>query len=178
MAMSTTAIPRRKRQSSFHLFSLITMIQRKQSVYLLLAFLATAVCLYFPLGSIELEGMGVEPVLYNMALIEPVGNDVQYNFSYIPLFVILAVATILELVTIFLYKNRRRQSRLCTLNLFLLFAWLLLFAYYRYFVLNAKGDFLMSWTSILPFVAAVFTYLAYKGIQADERLVRAADRIR
>lgn len=154
------------------------MIQRKQTIFLLLAFLATAVCLCLPLGSIELEKMGVEPVLYNLALVEQVDNGVHYTFSYMPLFVILALATILEFVTIFLFKNRRRQSRLCALNLFLLFAWLLLFAYYRYFVLNMKGEFILSWSSVLPFVAAVFTYLAYKGIQADERLVRAADRIR
>lgn len=154
------------------------MIQRKQTIFLFLAFLATAVCLCLPLGSIELAGMGIEPVLYNMALVEQVDNSSHYVFSYIPLFVLLAVATILEFVTIFLYKNRRRQSSLCALNLFLLFLWMLLFAYYRYFVLNAKGDFLMTWSAVLPFVAAVFTYLAYKGIQADERLVRAADRIR
>lgn len=154
------------------------MIQRKQTLYLLLAFVATIVCLCLPLGSIELQGMGVEPVLYNTALVEQSGNSAHYDFGYVPLSVVLSLATLLELVAIFLYKNRRRQANLCVLNLLVLFAWLLLFAYYRYFVLNEKGEFELSLASLLPFVAAVFTYLAHRGIRSDERLVRSADRIR
>ena len=55
---------------------------------------------------------------------------------------------------------------------------MVLFAYYKYFQLTAVGELQQSWPSVLPFVSAVFNYLAYKGIKADERLVRAADRIR
>ena len=154
------------------------MIQRKQTIYLFLAAVACIVCMCLPLGTLQLQGMGVEPVLYNMALVQTEGNSPTYNFAYLPLFIALAIPAVVALVAIFLFKNRKLQARLCSFNLLLLLVWMALFAYYKYFQLTANGELQQTWSSVLPFVAAVFNYLAYKGIKADERLVRAADRIR
>ncbi|MBR1469652.1 MAG: DUF4293 domain-containing protein [Prevotella sp.] len=154
------------------------MIQRKQTLYLLLAFVATVVCLVLPLGSIELQGMGVEPVLYNMALVEQGNSGASYTFTYAPLAVLLVLAAIAELIAIFLYKNRVRQARLCIWTMVLLFAWQLLFFYFDYFDLNEIGYFSRSITSIFPSVSILLVFLAHRGIRADERLVRSADRIR
>ena len=154
------------------------MIQRKQTIFLFLAFVATVVCLCLPLGSVELQGMGVEPVLYNLALVQPENNGVSYNFFYAPLAALLVLAAILEFTAIFLYKNRKRQARFCSFAIALVFVWLLLFVYYKYFDLTAMGQLRQSIVAYLPFLSAVFDYLAFKGIRADERLVRAADRIR
>ena len=154
------------------------MIQRKQTIYLFLAAVACIVCMCLPLGTLQLLGMGVEPVLYNMALVQTEGNSPTYNFAYLPLFIALAIPAVVALVAIFLFKNRKLQARLCSFNLLLLLVWMALFAYYKYFQLTAIGELQQTWSSVLPFVAAVFNYLAYKGIKADERLVRAADRIR
>ena len=154
------------------------MIQRKQTIYLFLAAVACIVCMCLPLGPLQLQGMGVEPVLYNMALVQTEGNSPTYNFAYLPLFIALAIPAVVALVAIFLFKNRPLQARLCSFNLLLLLVWMALFAYYKYFQLTAIGELQQTWSSVLPFVAAVFNYLAYKGIKADERLVRAADRIR
>jgi glucan phosphoethanolaminetransferase (alkaline phosphatase superfamily) len=154
------------------------MIQRKQTIYLFLAAVACIVCMCLPLGTLQLQGMGVEPVLYNMALVQTEGNSPTYNFAYLPLFIALAIPAVVALVAIFLFKNRPLQARLCSFNLLLLLVWMALFAYYKYFQLTAIGELQQTWSSVLPFVAAVFNYLAYKGIKADERLVRAADRIR
>ena len=154
------------------------MIQRKQTLYLFLAAVATVVCMFLPLGSVEQQGMGVEPLLYNMSLISKLNSDVQYDFSYMPLFVILALTVIIELITIFLYKNRKRQARLCSLNIALLLVWMILFVYFKYVRLTDIGVLHQTIPAYLPFLAAVLNYLAFKGIRADERLVRAADRIR
>ena len=154
------------------------MIQRKQTIFLFLAFVTTIVCLCLPLGSIELQGMGVEPVLYNMALAQPDNNGVNYDFFYAPMAALLVLAAILEITAIFLYKNRKRQARFCSFAIALIFVWLLLFAYYKYFDLTEVGQLRQSIAVSFPFLSAVFDYLAFKGIRADERLVRAADRIR
>ncbi|MCR5129968.1 MAG: DUF4293 domain-containing protein [Prevotella sp.] len=154
------------------------MIQRKQTIYLLLAAIVSIVCLCLPLGSITLEAMGIEPVLYNLALAQPLNNGVQYDYSYAPLFGVLVLTIILEVVAIFMYKNRPRQSRICTLNIALLLVWMGIFLYYKYISLVPIGVLEQTVGSYLPFVAAVLNYLAFKGIRADERLVRAADRIR
>ena len=58
------------------------MIQRKQTIYLFLAAVACIVCLCLPLGTVQLQGMGVEPVLYNMALVYDIfSNGTQKFFS-------------------------------------------------------------------------------------------------
>ena len=154
------------------------MIQRKQTIFLFLAFVATVVCLCLPLGSVELQGMGVEPVLYNMALAQPDNNGVNYDFFYAPMAALLVLAAILEITAIFLYKNRKRQARFCAFAIALVFLWQLLFMYYKYFDLTKMGELQESITALLPFISAMFDFLALKGIRADERLVRAADRIR
>ena len=43
---------------------------------------------------------------------------------------------------------------------------------------TADVKFTPSWASVCPMAALVFTFLAQRAIKADERLVRAADRIR
>ncbi|MBR5634367.1 MAG: DUF4293 domain-containing protein, partial [Prevotella sp.] len=115
------------------------MIQRKQTIFLFLAFVATVVCLCLPLGSVELQGMGVEPVLYNLALVQPENNGVSYNFFYAPLAALLVLAAILEFTAIFLYKNRKRQAWFCAFAIVLLLVWQLLFLYYKYFDLTKMG---------------------------------------
>ena len=151
------------------------MIQRKQTVFLLLSLIATVACLCLPLGSIELKGMGVSPVLYNLAL---VGTDGAYHFSYCPLFVFLALASLLSLVTIFAYRNRKLQMKLCRLNLLLICLWYAVFAYFVFVGFKETGSFHQAIAATLPFVSAVLQWLAHRGIVADEKLVRAADRIR
>lgn len=151
------------------------MIQRKQTIFLLLALIATVVCLCLPLGWIEMKGMGASPILFNLALKDSVGN---YEFAYCPLFVFMALASLLSLVTIFMFKNRRMQMRLCQLNLLMVCLWYALFAYYVFVSFKEMGTFHQELAACLPFVSAVFQWLAHRGILADEKLVKAADRIR
>ena len=154
------------------------MIQRKQTLYLLLAAVATLACLSLPLGSIEQQGMGVEPVLYNIALVTQGNTGASLDFTCAPLAVLLAVAAILELTAIFLFKNRMRQSRLCAISIAVIFAWIVLFMYFKYFGMTETGQLQQSFAAYLPSVSAVFNWLAFRAIRADEQLVRSADRIR
>lgn len=151
------------------------MIQRKQTIFLLLALVATIVCMCMPLGFIEPKGMCIAPVLYNLALR---GADGAYDFNVCPLFFLLAIASILSLATIFTYKKRKLQMRLCRLNLVSICLWYAFLVYLIFVGFKETGVFHQSWTAFLPFVSAVFQTLAHRGIVADEKLVRAADRIR
>ena len=151
------------------------MIQRKQSIFLLLALIASVVCLCLPLGSLELKGMGATPVLYNLAL---ASADGTYNFNYCPLFVMLALSSLFSLVTIFLYRNRKLQMSLCRINLLFICIWYAILAFDIFFVFKDMGTFYQGIAACLPFVAAIFVWLAHRGIVSDEKLVRAADRIR
>ena len=93
-----------------------------------------------------------------------------------PLFIIQMFASAVSLITIFLFKKRPRQAALCLLSIFANLLWYVVLA-----VLIQQG--LQSATSLpltacLPLIAAILCFMARRAIIADEKLVRAADRIR
>jgi hypothetical protein len=149
------------------------MIQRKQTVFLLLALLALLVCLCLPIGSIEPKAMGVPTLWYNAGLM----TDNGFVARPIP-FVDLVVAGTLSLVSIFLYRRRPLQARLCVAGIVLCLAW---YVYYAFCVLNefqTGGTFHLHFAACLPFVAVILLLMARRGIIADEKLVKSMDRIR
>ena len=83
------------------------MIQRKQTVFLLIAAILNVICLFNPLGGVRLEGMGIPPVLYNIGIRSATGT---FDFLAVPLFFLLATASILSVVAIFQFKKRPVQS--------------------------------------------------------------------
>lgn len=153
------------------------MIQRKQTIFLLLAVVAFVVCLALPVAMVVPEMLGQTMAVYNLGVVDANGS---FNFSSVPLFVLLAVACVLSFVAIFLYHNRSLQARLCTTVLVLLSAWYAYYALCAFGVLLdlGTGSFHMSFAGMLPAVAMILLVLARKGVLDDEKLVRAADRLR
>lgn len=149
------------------------MIQRKQTLFLLAALIATVVCLCMPVATFLPQGLGASQPMYNLWVVEGSGN---HNFAPWPLFAVLLFTTPINVMAIFGYKNRRQQARLCTVCIGLIVGWYIAYAFLSQ-VLDF-GTFKVTWQAALPFVAFVCYYLARRGILADEALVRAADRIR
>ena len=149
------------------------MIQRIQSVYLLVVTILMIICMCNPVGSIiantnEISEFG------NLCITLPDGTK---DYAPWALFAILMVVAILSFVTIFLFKKRMLQIRLT------IFSSIMLIGYYLALValalMLAEGtSFTPSWTICLPFVAIVLNWLAIRGIGADEALVKAYDRLR
>ena len=150
------------------------MIQRKQSVFLLLAFIASVVCLCLPLGSFEPQAMGAGFKMYNLMVMLGSGAD----YSVCGLFGLLVLSSLLSISTIFLYNNRILQSRLCLCNLFLLLAWYVVFGVMTRNVFSADTSFHIAFAACLPAVSIILNFMARTAIIKDEKLVRAADRIR
>ncbi|KXB39619.1 hypothetical protein HMPREF1870_01874 [Bacteroidales bacterium KA00344] len=149
------------------------MIQRKQTIFLLLALLSLIVCLCLPIGKIEPQGMGVMTIWYNLGLV----TDGMMRPQPM-LFVDLVVTGILAFIAIFMFKKRKVQARLCSVSMVLCLAW---YAYYAFCVLNefqTGGTFRIAFAACLPLVAFILLYLARRGVIADEKLVRSMDRIR
>ena len=93
------------------------------------------------------------------------------------MFIILLLASSIDLLTIFIYKQRMRQAALLLGSLCVYIAWYVaLIVYSKQTAPDAA--FHLSWETVLPMVAAILTLMARKAIIADEKLVRAADRIR
>ena len=94
------------------------------------------------------------------------------------------------MVTIFFYKRRLFQIRLCIFNFIALVGLVGLMAYFVYqvrdaFELAAQNSpkvvavaTKFSYVDIFPLVAALLTFLALRRIASDEALVRSTDRLR
>lgn len=94
------------------------------------------------------------------------------------MFIILLFASSLDLYTIFIYKNRKRQALCCLVSVFAFVAWYIGLIVYSKQVAPDASQFQLAWSDVLPMVGAILTFMARKAILADEKLVRAADRIR
>lgn len=157
------------------------MIQRIQTLYLMIVTLLMVVTLIFPLVFIGVDGHQVTLSAFTISDAEGV---LSYASSWLG--AVLVVATLLPFVTIFLYKNRQLQIRLCGVECVLLLGAVLLVGAFTYSVCNnIFNDFDITWANIairfpviLPLVALVLTPLAMRAILRDELLVRSLDRIR
>lgn len=146
------------------------MIQRVQSLWLFLAAMLNGLLFLFPLYRFNMPGLMYSPWQY-----EGVKN-------YMPLFIVAAIITLLPLVTIFFYQDRKRQKGMVWLCIIGVIAFIAL-AMMR--IANLKngsppvGNFEYVLPGLLvPIAAAVLEFLALRGIQKDEKLVRSMDRLR
>ncbi len=148
------------------------MIQRIQTVYLLVVVFLSGILLYPDIASFIMGDMILD---YNMWSIH--NNTNQVILSTWPQIVLDFISIALCIGTIFLYKKRMLQIRLCVINIVLQLGMYILFAYY---ILSIKGDgeVALHLSIVIPFVDMILLYLAIRGIGADEALVRSLDRLR
>ena len=151
------------------------MIQRKQTLYLLAALIVQLVCLCLPVARLVPDGMGIASEVYNLWINTDEGA--RY-FTPWPLFAILLTTCPVAIGAIALYHNRILQAKVCLINMLLLLGWYAVYAYLATSLPGEQEHFRVSFAAALPFVAMVFTFLARRGVIADEKLVRSMDRIR
>ena len=136
------------------------MLQRIQTVYLLIAALVSA-------------GFVFIFKLWN----DQAGNPV-YIEDVMSALGLTLLSGLISLITIFLFKNRKLQFVLGRLNILLNLILLGLFVYWS---LNVSGEITVSEKGIgmlTPIISIVFLVLANKAIKKDEDLVKSVDRLR
>ena len=151
------------------------MIQRIQSVYLLLVAVCSLVGLCTPVGHFHQDGIGVAD-FYNLWLAMADGSRV---FTPWAMFVLLLIAAAASLVAIFLFKRRMLQVRLSVFCGLLLIGYYIVFVSFVY-VLKSRyaADFTLEWTAAFPAVALILDYLAFRNIMKDELMIRSLNRLR
>lgn len=136
------------------------MLQRIQSIYLLLAALvAGGLSFVFDLWT---NGDGIT----------------VFAKDHIGVMVMFMLSAVLSLVAIFQFKNRKSQFMIGRLNIILNF---ILLGFFVYRSLNLSGETVVSEKGIgifLPIVSIVLLALANKAIKKDEDLVKSVDRLR
>lgn len=161
------------------------MIQRIQTVYLTLAFAAMALLFAFPLAQFFAEnGAYVFSVtgLKNMVPLAPGEMPVFRSVIFLPIVIVAVAIGLLDLYTIFQYKNRALQVKLTNIAVLLTIAFIMgIFFLYIPFIekkINIVPDYRKAFGIYLPLVALVFEVMANRAIKRDEKLVRSADRLR
>lgn len=137
------------------------MLQRIQSIWLLLAGVAALLTIKFP---------------YYSGIQDPTIPYHELNGVTGGIIILLVTITIgvIAFVTIFLYKNRTVQLRLCAAAIIL--EALLIFLYYRQITAFSQGT--LALYSILHMCILLFFVLAANGINNDEKLIKNSDRLR
>lgn len=159
------------------------MIQRIQSLYMLLAAALMALMIFFPLGWIVAGAEEFKLLAFGMMHVSGPGA-IQVVAPTLGLGIVTAAAALLPFVTIFLFRNRLLQYRLCMAEFALLLgaqiiALLFFFKLGRIF----SEEFAMSSTSVgipmfFPILAMILNGLAIRGIKKDISLIKSLDRIR
>lgn len=154
------------------------MIQRKQTVFLLLAAILGVVAMSLPIASVMAEGLRTASVYSLMWVDTTPAAHFAAHYSTWPLFAMLLLASSVAVYSIFLYRRRLLQARLCVVSLLLYVAWYIGLVVVSKSLAPDAQDFNLSIVAALPAVSAILCLMARNGILADEKLVRAADRLR
>ena len=132
------------------------VIQRWQSVLLLLAFNLLGLAFIMPVGTVG--GVDIEPT------------------SDLPFMIINITAAILAAIDIFLYRNLPLQIRIASVTLVIAIGAAIVGA--LHFMVTDGFGMVVVGGFPLPLIAAIFIWIARSMMVNDRRLLAAADRIR
>ncbi len=156
------------------------MIQRIQTLYLLLSGLLMLIPLFLPVLAVVVPDLGA---VYQMgsAGVESPNGDADLIYPAWALFGLNILISILSFVAIFLYNKRSLQMRVTMFGLILKAGFYALLVFY---VLQFQGALdavseisIRPWVAV-PLVCMILDYLAHRGIAIDDRTIRYMDRLR
>ena len=133
------------------------MVQRIQTVYLLLVIILIGIIYLIPLAELNEENIKTYQLLYR-------GIIDSTNFSVVtpavPLAIIHSIIIFVSVASVFLFKNRKLQMRLCVYNIILMLGFYgILYFYYRQGINNYNITYhRFYFPVILPFISAILTF--------------------
>ena len=155
------------------------MIQRPQSIYLLLASLAIFALFLLPLAhNLYIGNMLTTIKVDGMYRVD--GTTLTRYTSFLALTIMCIVMALVPLIIIFRYKNRKQQIAFC-------YGFMLALIGYSFWLSQTVKQVTMGINFrtdnygigiLMPTTAIVFMLFAIKGIRNDEKLIKSADRLR
>ena len=150
------------------------MLQRIQTLYLLLVVILMTITVFLPLAGVE---AGQEYRELNAFGLVDASGLLQPMWG---LFVLSLIVIVVALVAIFQYKKRMRQIRFCIFGGLMIVGFYALLGIQIYLLKQVDGGAAISvkFALAFPLISLVLDYLAIRNIGADEVLVRSLDRLR
>lgn len=132
------------------------MIQRIQTLFLMIAF-----------------GLIIS-LFYNKLCYAPQMEPITYA-QFTPFLILTIISAIVCFFTIFVFKHRILQIRMCIFNILVLLGYQ---AWIGYAFFTREPGVAFSISAVFPVVCAILTFTAMRYIARDEAMVRAASSIR
>lgn len=156
------------------------MIQRIQTLYLLLIFLGMLLLCFFPIATFI---GGNEEFEISLWSIHSTDNPEIPVVKTLHMGILWVLATLLPLVNIFLFKRRWLQLRLCLVEIVLLLGMQIYIAFYIFNARNVIAEFTVnsmkySPVDVIPIIGIILAILAFRGIVRDQALIKSLNRIR
>lgn len=155
------------------------MIQRIQSLLLLISAAVLSICLFTPAWEATSEGTMIQLNSFTLNVTHETTSTHKDLFFIAGL---IGISILLTFFIIFKYKNRILQMRLNMMNTILI---CLIEGLYFWYIREVKlflGDAAITenfgLAFYMPLAALVLCFIAGKRIQKDEELVKSVDRIR
>lgn len=154
------------------------MIQRIQTVYLILAAILMILTMFLPLANYN--SPDAEFVFFAKGITDASNGKVLYETS--SLIFLIGFITLLLVADIFMYNRRITQIKIGGGVVLLIAILVILAVYYSDDAkeLIASEELLTTYKipAFFPVISLILILLANRAIRKDERLVRSADRIR
>ena len=155
------------------------MIQRIQTVYLLIVAGLFISLLFLPLAVIQ---SGSDLYSFDVTGLSTMTQPAELA---VPTWALMALAAIIALATffiIFMYKKRILQIRLCVFNTIIIVGFCALFGFYLWQFGKSPAlpemKISMKIWAAFPLISIILNYLAIRSIGVDEALIRSLNRLR
>jgi len=160
------------------------MIQRIQSIFLLLSSVCMILFLFIPVWLKLDPASGEMYKVFSTFMLHQANTESGLQYIYLPYAYsggVAALTVIISWIEIFKYKNRLTQIKLGTLNSLLMTGALVYLVYLTYkaqseILPNILGEYKLG--LFMPAIALILNSIANRYIRKDEKLVRSVDRIR
>jgi len=152
------------------------MIQRIQTIYLILAIACLGLTFAFPFVSYLVDS---EIVVFNAY---GLGKNAKEVTTFFPYFISVSLSMGLAVFSLLQYKKRQLQMKVGRFN-YLLIILSIVLIYIEATIVESKFELENEQISyglgmFFPVAALPFTFLANRSIKKDEKLVKSLDRLR
>ena len=139
------------------------MIQRQQTLWLVLATAAAILSFMFPFA------MGNQMRTATM----PEKEEIIAGGNFF-LVILTSASLILSIIIIFLFKNRKQQLKLCLLGILLSVGIIIVYILQMRKLIDPTP----ALYCVLPFLVLIGYFMAFRGIRRDEKLIKTLDKLR
>lgn len=156
------------------------MWQRIQTLYFVLVIILMIAGIILPAAEFYNPTQNITYQLDSRGIVQLNAEGIaERTLSMNPCTYLFGMILFLTTFCIFSFKDRKKQFRLATVNMLLIVLYVIALGVFVIYSKNKLGvDMTLQYPVVFPVIAIIFNYLAMRGINKDEKLVRSVDRLR